>query len=410
MVLDSKDKSAYIGGMNKLPLTTRSLILKMLCEGQSIRATARLADVSYNTVAKLLVDAGKVCADLHDELLQDVTARRIQCDEVWSFTYAKQKNVASAKAAPDEAGDTWTWTALDSDSKLIVSWLVGGRDGEYAIAFMDDLRARLANRVQLTTDGHRAYLEAVEGAFGGDVDYAQLVKLYGEPTGQKGHERKYSPSVCTGAKKRRVEGSPDPAYVSTSHVERQNLTMRMQNAPFHAADLCVLKEVREPHAHGCALHRLVQLHPHPQVAARDPGHGSGFEQDSVGHGRPGADHGRVRAEARPAQVPTRNRLQTEALPPISSSPAARTVSARPSAGRSSIRADVEGKCPSPWTVSQRAVHRGARRSTAGAISASRLRRLRHSCRYIFPPPLTPRADVPPRGPKLANRRQQALAA
>ena len=124
-----------------------------------MRATARLADVSYNTVAKLLVDAGKVCAGLHDELVQKVTASRIQCDEVWSFTYAKQKSVAKAKAAPGEAGDTWNnWTALDSDSKLIVSWLVGGRDGEYAIAFMDDLRARLANRVQLTTDGHRAYL------------------------------------------------------------------------------------------------------------------------------------------------------------------------------------------------------------------------------------------------------------
>ena len=131
-----------------------------------MRATARLADVSFNTVAKLLIDAGKVCADLHDELVQGVTASRIQCDEIWAFTYAKQKNVATAKAAPSEAGDTWTWTALDSDSKLIVSWLVGGRDGEYAISFMDDLRSRLANRVQLTTDGHKAYLEAVEGALG----------------------------------------------------------------------------------------------------------------------------------------------------------------------------------------------------------------------------------------------------
>ena len=137
--------------MNKLPLKTRALILNMLCEGQSMRATERLADVSFNTVAKLLIGAGKVCADLHDELVQGVTASRIQCDEIWAFTYAKQKNVATAKAAPSEAGDTWTWTALDSDSKLIVSWLVGGRDGEYAMAFMDDLRSRLANRVQLTT-------------------------------------------------------------------------------------------------------------------------------------------------------------------------------------------------------------------------------------------------------------------
>ncbi|MCY4592817.1 MAG: IS1 family transposase [Alphaproteobacteria bacterium] len=214
--------------MNKLPLKTRSLILKMLCEGQSMRATARLADVSYNTVAKLLVDAGKVCADLHDELVQDVTASRIQCDEVWSFTYARQRNVAKAKATADEAGDTWTWTALDSGSKLLVSWLVGGRDGEYAIEFMDDLRGRLANRVQLTTDGHKAYLEAVEGSFGGDVDYAKLIKLYGEPTGQEGHERKYSPSECTGTRKRRVEDLPAQAYVSTSHVERQNLTMWMR--------------------------------------------------------------------------------------------------------------------------------------------------------------------------------------
>ena len=218
--------------MNKLPLKIRSMILNMLCEGQSMRATARLAGVSFNTVAKLLIDAGKVCADLHDELVQDVRASRIQCDEVWSFTYAKQKNVPTAKAAPAEAGDTWTWTALDGDSKLIVSWLVGGRDSGYAIAFMGDLRSRLANRVQLTTDGHKAYLEAVEGAFGGDVDYAQLIKLYGEPTGQKGHERKYSPSECTGTRKRRVEGNPDPKAVSTSYVERQNLTMRMQMRRF----------------------------------------------------------------------------------------------------------------------------------------------------------------------------------
>ncbi len=210
--------------MNKLPIKTRSLILKMLCEGQSMRATARLADVSFNTVAKLLVDAGRVSSDLHDELVQGVTASHIQCDEVWSFTYAKQKNVAKAKAAPEEAGDTWTWTALDSDSKLIVSWLVGGRDSEYAIAFMEDLRSRLANRVQLTTDGHKAYLEAVDSAFGFDVDYAQLVKMYGEaPDAAK----RYSPAKCIGAHKRRLEGNPDVKAVSTSHVERQNLTMRM---------------------------------------------------------------------------------------------------------------------------------------------------------------------------------------
>ena len=242
-------------GMNKLPLKTRTLILNLLCEGQSMRATARLADVSFNTVAKLLIDAGKVCADLHDELVQGVTASRVQCDEVWSFTYAKQKNVAKAKAAPEGAGDTWTWTALDGDSKLIVSWLVGGRDGEYAIAFIDDLRGRLANRVQLTTDGHKAYLEAVEGAFGGDVDYAQLIKLYGEPTGQKGHERKYSPSECTGTRKRRVEGNPDPKMVSTSYVERQNLTMRMQMRRFTRLTNAFSKKF-ENHMHMVALYTV----------------------------------------------------------------------------------------------------------------------------------------------------------
>ena len=241
--------------MNKLPLKTRPMILNMLCEGQSMRATARLADVSFNTVAKLLIDAGKACADLHDELVQGVTASRIQCDEIWSFTYAKQKNVATAKATPQVAGDTWTWTALDADTKLIVSSMVGGRDAEYANAFMDDVASRLANRVQMTTDGHKAYLEAVEGAFGSDVDYAQLIKLYGEPTGQKGHERKYSPSECTGTHKRRVEGNPDPKAVSTSYVERQNLTMRMQMRRFTRLTNAFSKKF-ENHMHMVALYTV----------------------------------------------------------------------------------------------------------------------------------------------------------
>jgi IS1 family transposase len=210
--------------MNKLPLTKRVLILQILCEGGSLRSASRIADCSLNTVMKLLVDIGDVCRTYHDEHVRNVKARRVQCDEIWAFNYAKQKNVATAKAAPIGAGDIWTWTALDADSKLCISWLCGSRDGEYARALMDDLRSRLSNRVQITSDGHRAYLEAVEGAFGSDVDYAMLVKLYGEaPEAQK----RYSPAVCIGARKTTITGTPDPDYVSTSYVERANLTMRM---------------------------------------------------------------------------------------------------------------------------------------------------------------------------------------
>ena len=157
--------------MNKLPTVKRAKILTLLCEGMSMRAIARTEDVSQNTVAKALEDAGAVCAQMHDELVQGVTASRIQCDEIWSFNYCKQRTVETAKLAPADAGDIWTWTAIDADSKLIVSYLVGDRSGETAIELMDDLRGRLVNRVQLSTDGHRAYLEAVEGAFGGDVDF-----------------------------------------------------------------------------------------------------------------------------------------------------------------------------------------------------------------------------------------------
>ncbi|HSI39974.1 MAG TPA: IS1 family transposase [Xanthobacteraceae bacterium] len=239
--------------MNKLPLAKRVQILSMLCEGSSMRSISRVADVSINTVSKLLVDAGKACATFHDETVRGVKSRRVQVDEIWSFTYAKAKNVATAKAAPAEAGDTWTWTALDADSKLIVSWLVGGRDSEYALAFMDDLASRLANRVQLTSDGHKAYLEAVEGAFGGDVDYAMLVKLYGAaPDSSKG---RYSPAECIGARKERIEGSPDPKHVSTSYAERQNLTMRMQIRRFTRLTNGFSKKF-ENHMHMVALYTV----------------------------------------------------------------------------------------------------------------------------------------------------------
>ncbi|HEX3708997.1 MAG TPA: IS1 family transposase [Pseudolabrys sp.] len=239
--------------MNKSPLETRVQILSMLCEGSSMRSISRVCDVSINTVSKLLVDAGKACAAFHDAKVRGVKARRVQVDEIWSFTAAKQKNVARMKAPVEGAGDTWTWTALDADSKLIVTWLVGGRDSDYAIAFMDDLRDRLANRVQLTSDGHKAYLEAVEGAFGGDVDYAMLVKMYGAASDSA--KGRYSPAECTGIRKTRIEGNPDLAHVSTSYAERQNLTMRMQMRRFTRLTNAFSKKF-ENHMHMVALYTV----------------------------------------------------------------------------------------------------------------------------------------------------------
>jgi IS1 family transposase len=237
-------------GVNKLSVKTRAQMLSMLCEGASMRSVSRLADVSINTVAKLLIDAGKFCAAFHDDNVRGVSAKRIQCDEIWSFTYANAKNVAAAKAAPDWAGDTWTWTANEADTKLIVSWLVGGRDGEYAMAFMDDVRSCLANRVQLTTDGHKAYLEAVEGAFGGDVDYAVLHKVYGaSPESMKG---KYCPAECIGTQKHRIEGDPDLKHVSTSYIERNNLPMQMHNRRFTRLTNAFSKKF-ESHVHMVAI-------------------------------------------------------------------------------------------------------------------------------------------------------------
>ncbi|WP_298379399.1 IS1 family transposase [Azospirillum sp.] len=247
--------------MNKQPLAKRIQILSLLCEGSSMRSISRVCDVSINTVTKLLVDAGETCLALHDELVRDVCANRIQCDEIWSFCDAKQKNVATAKAASEEADDVWTWTALDADTKMIVSYFIGDRSGQSAIMLMDDLCARLNNRVQITTDGHKAYLEAVEGAFGGNVDYAQLIKLYGDAP--DAHKGRFSPADCTGIKKNRIEGQPDMNHVPTSYMERQNLNMRMGMRRFTRLTNAFSKKL-ENHIHALALYfmfyNFVRIH------------------------------------------------------------------------------------------------------------------------------------------------------
>jgi IS1 family transposase len=239
-------------GMNKLPAAKRAQILAMLCEGSSVQATARVCDVAFNSIVKLLEDAGKACEAFHDATVRNVISKRVQCDEIWSFVYAKQRNVATAKAAPDGAGDIWTWTALDADSKLIIAYAVGGRDAQYANAFMQDVADRIATRVQMTTDGHKAYLDAVEGAFGAAIDFATLVKIYGEPTGAVG---RYSPGDCVGAEKRRVEGRPNPDHISASYAERQNLTMRMSMRRFTRLTNAFSKKV-ENHEHMVRLYTV----------------------------------------------------------------------------------------------------------------------------------------------------------
>jgi len=210
--------------MNKLDTKTRAMILTMMVEGMSMRSISRVVGVSINIVTKLLIEAGKACAKYHNNTERNVKTTREEYGEIWSFVYVKDKKV---KTATDGAGDVWTWTAIDADSKMILSYEVGDRSGDTAYEFMVDLASRLSNRVQLTTDGHRAYLEAVEGAFGGDIDYGMLVKQYGGSTGKQGHEKKYSPAECVGIKKEKVFGEPIKELVSTSYVERQNLSMRM---------------------------------------------------------------------------------------------------------------------------------------------------------------------------------------
>jgi IS1 family transposase len=277
--IDNASPRKHIAHMNRLSIEKRAQILHCIVEGNSLRATARLTDTAINSVVNLMIDAGKACSDYQDKAMRNLKCKRLQCDEIWSFVGCKEKQVPEAQKGQGR-GDMWTWTALDSDTKLVPCWFIGNRDAAAAHHFMHDLQGRLASRVQLTTDGHKPYLVAVEDAFGADIDYAQLVKFYGTEVGpiQNHAEIRYSPAQCMGARKAVISGQPEYAHISTSHTERQNLSMRMGMRRFTRLTNAFSKKLANleanvalyfMHYNFCRIHQTLRVTPAMEAGISD---------------------------------------------------------------------------------------------------------------------------------------------